>query len=72
MKKIKRIPPKLERIRNLTGAEMARAAAGVVCTQSCNQCTLYPECSGDTSTTTFQPLPVQHPNTRIARPNHRA
>jgi hypothetical protein len=56
MKKVnKRLQLRAEQVRHLNDAQLNLVLAGVQvqCTPSCNQCSLYPECSGDTSSTTF-------------------
>ena len=56
MKKIKRpltLTLRTETVRVLRADKLTAVAGGLQCTQSCNQCSLYPECGGDTSSTTF-------------------
>lgn len=58
MKRTK-IALKREQIRHLSTAQLGKANGGLQCTQSCNQCSLYPECGGDTSSTTFAARPTE-------------
>jgi hypothetical protein len=53
MKKTKRLQLRTEQVRRLSDVQLNLVQGGLQCTQSCNQCSLYPECSGDTSSTTF-------------------
>ena len=58
MKRTK-IALKREQIRHLNTTQLRSAAGGVLCTQSCNQCSMYPECGSDTSSTTFVAGPTE-------------
>jgi hypothetical protein len=49
----RRLQLRTEQVRRLNSTQLTLVQGGVQCTQSCNQCSLYPECGGDTSSTTF-------------------
>lgn len=42
-----------EQIRQLTTVQLGGARGGLQCTQSCDQCSLWPQCPTETSTSTF-------------------